>query len=163
MTLSKVETILNYYNQHLFEDFHGRTFSTNMRSNKQISLQNHPIYNSIKETITEDIKSVNEDWEPTEWISLIEYVQGDYFNEHTDDYGNRSNKDPKLIFSGGYLLNNKFEGGSFILNGKRQKHRIGELFYFKRDEPHQVETVTLGKRYALHFGIQKKTVNKLLI
>jgi len=161
MTRGEAETILNYYNQNL--SWYGHTFSTRMRSNKQIPLQDHPIYNSIKEIISRDIQNVKVDWEPTEWISLIEYVKGDFFNVHTDDYGSINNKDPKLLFSGGYLLNDKFEGGSFFLNGKRQNHRVGELFYFKRDEPHQVETITSGKRYALHFGIQKKTSNKLLI
>ena len=162
MTISDADKILNFYDQHLTE-FYGRTFADNMRSNKQIGLQNHSIYSFIKEIITKDIQDINKNWIPTDWISLIEYVKGDYFNEHTDAYGNKANNNPNLLYSAGYLLNNKFDGGSFILNGKRQVHKIGELFYFKRDELHEVEPIKLGKRYSLHFGIQKKTGNKLLI
>ena len=109
--------------------------------------------------IQNEVREINPELEITPWIYLIEYRKGNYFKEHTDYYGNRNNKKEDLLYSGGYLLNKEFKGGEFILEDEVQTHNIGELFYFKRTERHEVKEITEGVRYSLHFGIIDRSLS----
>ena len=83
-------------------------------------------------------------------ITLLKYVKGDFFTEHCDTatYGTG-------ILSGGYLLNDEFEGGDFILDGEKLEKEVGELSVYGRDILHEVKEVTSGIRYSLHIFIDR--------
>ena len=67
------------------------------------------------------------------------------------------------ILSGGYLLNEDFEGGEFIINDKKLDTPIGSIFTFGRNEMHEVNPVTKGTRYSLHFVVNKPKPKKTLL
>lgn len=116
----------------------------------------------LHHTIDSDLKRINPDWEVTNWITLLIYTKGGYFRPHTDDiFYDEGNK--RIILSGGYLLNQSFSGGGFVINGIRLESTIGELFYFGRDVEHEVEEVVDGIRYSLHFGIRSQIQTKPMI
>jgi len=83
-------------------------------------------------------------------ITLLIYEKGDFFGEHRDTATYEIG-----ILSGNYLLNDEFEGGDFILDGKKLEVGVGELFTFGRDILHEVKKVTSGIRYSMHFFIDK--------
>ncbi len=83
-------------------------------------------------------------------ITLLIYEKGDFFGEHRDTATYEIG-----ILSGNYLLNDEFEGGDFILDGKKLEVGVGELFTFGRDVLHEVKKVTSGIRYSMHFFIDK--------
>ena len=105
-------------------------------------------------------KDLDDDVEPLPWITLLMYNGGDFFGLHTDDKYRGSAEDD-ILYSGGYLLNDDYEGGEFILDGKTLDKEIGELFTFERDVPHEVLPVTKGVRLSLHFSVRKKKVEEL--
>ena len=100
-------------------------------------------------------KDLDDDVEPLPWITLLMYNRGDFFGLHTDDKYRGSSEDD-ILYSGGYLLNDDYEGGEFILDGETLDKEIGELFTFKRDVPHEVLPVTKGVRLSLHFSVREK-------
>ena len=79
-------------------------------------------------------------------IKLLKGNTGIIFGSSEDD----------ILYSGGYLLNDDYEGGEFILDGETLDKEIGELFTFKRDVPHEVLPVTKGVRLSLHFSVREK-------
>ena len=78
------------------------------------------------------------------------YKKGDFITEHRDTSSFGTG-----ILSGGYLLNDEYKGGNFILDGKKLEVEVGELFTYGRDVLHEVTEVTNGVRYSLHFFIDK--------
>ena len=82
-------------------------------------------------------------------ITLLIYEKGDFFTEHSDKIYATG------ILSGGYLLNDEYKGGNFIVDGKKLEVGVGELFTYGRDVLHEVTEITDGVRYSLHFFIDK--------
>ena len=75
------------------------------------------------------------------------YKKGDYMSLHKDaDFDD-------AYLSGGILLNEEYEGGEFIIEGKTLKVPIGELFTFGRHQEHEIKPIKSGIRYSLHFHI----------
>ena len=111
----------------------------------------------VKDIIQSEIKKINSNYLLSDYITFLIYEKGDFFAEHSDGLGIPPNKTKKhnTILSGGYLLNNDYEGGDFIIDGKKLNVDIGELFYFGRDTLHEITEVKSGIRYSLHFGIDK--------
>jgi Rps23 Pro-64 3,4-dihydroxylase Tpa1-like proline 4-hydroxylase len=111
------------------------------------------------------------DWKKNIWypiykvsevITLLEYNVGDFFGKHADGPSYESNNDIAIL-SGGYLLNEDFEGGEFIINDKKLDTPIGSIFTFGRNEMHEVNPVTKGTRYSLHFVVNKPKPKKTLL
>ena len=72
--------------------------------------------------------------------------KGDFITEHRDtsSYGTG-------ILSGGYLLNDEYKGGNFILDGKKLEVEVGELFTYGRDVLHEVTEITDGGKIFIAF------------
>ncbi len=117
-------------------------------------------FSFIKEIIYNDLKNVDKSYKCSEWITLLIYEKGDFFGLHKDDY--LETKD-RTVFSGGYLLNDDYEGGEFIIDGKKLEAGVGELFMFDRKYEHEIKPLKNGMRYSLHFGVQVEQHNKSLI
>ena len=121
------------------------------KRNTWVQLEKIPEFTFVKSIIEEEVKQLDKSYYPTEFITLLVYDEGDFFAEHADGVSSTTVK------TGGYLLNSEFTGGEFMLRGIDQKYKVGELFYFNRDELHSIQPVMSGRRFALHFGILKKT------
>jgi len=117
-------------------------------------------FSFVKEIIYNDLKNVNNDYKCSEWITLLIYEKGDFFGLHKDDY--LETKD-RMVFTGGYLLNDDYTGGEFMISDKKLEAAVGELFMFDRKYEHEIKPLKSGMRYALHFGIQIEQHNKSLI
>ena len=91
----------------------------------------------------------------TDWIHILEYKQGYYFDKHTDIVKGYHTRE----YSGGIELNDNWEGGEFLIEGKKLNTKIGKLFYFKPDLIHELRPITKGIRYSLHFPLNKKEKN----
>lgn len=117
----------------------------------------------VKDIINSDLQKVNENYVVSDWITFLIYNKGDFFGKHKDDdirYGNRNSK---ILFTGGYLLNNDYTGGDFIIDNQKLNVSVGELFWFGRDKEHEVTLVESGIRYSLHFAIETKIKNKMTL
>jgi len=120
------------------------------KKNKWVSLHSIPEFSFVKNIIEEDLKKIDETYRVGNFVTLLVYERGDFFAEHKDeDKPNNSS----IILSGGYLLNDDYEGGEFIIEGKELNVKVGELFLFGRDVYHEVKKVKRGIRYSLHFGV----------
>lgn len=85
----------------------------------------------------------------------LKYTKGDFMALHKDgDYGHAH-------LSGGILLNDDYEGGDFIIEGKKLEIPIGEVFTFGRNELHEVKPIKSGVRYSLHFHVMLRERNLL--
>jgi hypothetical protein len=113
-----------------------------------------PEFQFVRDLIHNDIKSINENYTTGEVLTILEYPIGGYFAPHTDKYIS-DKSDEITIASGGYNLNDEYEGGDFIIDGKKIDKSVGELFYFGRGITHEVTEITKGKRLSLHFTINE--------
>lgn len=151
----------------ILETLHSKDWSKHyilqneeLKKNTWFYINENPQFNFVKDIINNDLKNINQDYKCSEWVTLLIYETGDFFGLHNDDYASKKNQ---TLFSGGYLLNKDYEGGEFIIGGKKLEASVGELFYFSRKEEHEVKRVENGKRYSLHFAIEIENNNKSLI
>lgn len=115
----------------------------------------------VRELINKDLSLLNENYEVSDFISLLKYVETDFFGRHKDvAYTNQSNK--KVVKSGIYLLNKDFTGGEFLLENEIIPLDIGEIFLFNRTMYHEVKKITSGTRYSLHFAVIEKNSTVLI-
>jgi hypothetical protein len=110
-------------------------------------------FSFVKDIIYNDLKSVNKSYKCSEWLTLLIYEKDDFFGLHKDEY--LETKD-RTVFTGGYLLNDDYEGGEFMISGEKLEVGVGELFMFDRKHEHEIKPLKSGMRYALHFGVQIK-------
>jgi hypothetical protein len=169
MNISDVNLILN--------TFHSRDWSNNYISydnsykrNVWFKIGYIDEFNFVKEIINNDLKLINSNYLVSDWITLLIYKEGDFFGKHCDDDSNKafsttgklnySNK--KILYTGGYVLNDTYTGGDFLLNNKKISTTIGEIFIFGRNEEHEITPVKSGMRYSLHFAVET-FIEKILI
>ncbi len=117
----------------------------------------------IKQIINDDLEKINENYVVSDWITFLIYEKGDFFGVHTDDDIRYNQTGMKILFTGGYILNDDFKGGDFLISDKKLEVNVGELFMFGRSEKHEVTTVESGIRYSLHFAIETKINKKSLL
>jgi len=146
-----VEHILDIYNK---KDYSNDFIDYDLKYKrvKTLSLSSFTEFDFIKELINKDVKKIDETYEVSEFITLLKYEKGNFFREHTDKVSYTSTS-ANTILSAGYLLNDNYNGGNFIINSKKLNVGIGELFTFGRTEPHEVTDITDGVRLSIHFAI----------
>jgi hypothetical protein len=153
MKVYDVSRILETYKTGIFSEntlkFDIKAGGYKPKKNKWVSLHSIPEFSFVKNIIEEDLKKIDDSYRVGNFITLLIYEKGDFFAEHKDE--DKSNT--PIILSGGYLLNDDYEGGEFIIEGKELNVKVGELFLFGRDVYHEVKKVKRGIRYSLHFGV----------
>ena len=103
----------------------------------------------------EDIPSLLQSKKKSPIITFLIYEKGDFFGEHSDGEYAAPKHRQSGVLSGGYLLNDEYKGGNFIVDGKKLEVGVGELITFGREILHEITEVTDGIRYSLHFSIEK--------
>lgn len=159
MTQQEVNRILEVLQSKDWSE-HYLVNDTSLKKNIWFYINDIPEFSFVKGIINNDLEKVNTDYECLDWLTLLIYKKDDFFGLHKDDYGSLEDK---IIFSGGYLLNDDYKGGDFIINGQRLVASVGELFMFDRKHEHEVKPLESGVRYSLHFAIKVKNINKTLI
>ena len=156
----------------IFEVYHSKDYSEkiirwrdflkvpNSLSNSWLFLTKFKEFNFVRDIINKDLQNIDNDYRCSNFdipkegfqgpITFMIYKKGDFITEHCD-----SSSYVTGILSGGYLLNDEYKGGNFILGGKKLEVGVGELFTYGRDVLHEVKEVTSGIRYSLHFFIDK--------
>jgi len=152
MHLTDVNKILKIFNSRDWSEYYDYVNIANLKKNIWFKINQTKEFDFVKDIIQSDIKKINSKYLVSDWVTFLIYEKGDFFAEHSDGTSYNS-KENKTIFSAGYLLNTDYEGGDFIINGKKLNANIGELFYFGRDVLHEVREVKSGIRYSLHFAI----------
>lgn len=164
MSISDVNNIL--------EVFHSKDWSSkyeyhyeNWKHNIWFKIGDLSEFKFVKDLINLDLKKINEEYEVSDWVTFLIYKEGDFFGLHTDDVINYGTSKKQIIYTGGYLLNNNFTGGDFIIDGKTNTSNVGELFLFERHLKHEVLKVNSGIRYSLHFAVEifNKQIKKSII
>lgn len=155
MVNSDVNKILNTFYSKNWSSYYEYHNVKNRKKNIWFKINKISEFNFVRDIITKDVKKINKDYEISRWITLLIYEKGDFFGKHMDNSSYTSEE--YFVLTGGYLLDNKFKGGDFIIENKTLNLEIGELFTFSRNKIHEVKEVTEGIRYSLHFGIK---VNK---
>tara|TARA_R100000008_G_scaffold86435_1_gene79522 strand:- start:862 stop:1344 length:483 start_codon:yes stop_codon:yes gene_type:complete len=129
-----------------YDEPHKKHIKAEIHHNSDYGPTQH--YKWFIELLKKDVKKLNPNYEISDWVSFMVYKRGDYFKPHTD----QSSYDAYL--SAGYLLNQDFDGGDYIIKGNTLNNiEIGELFTFSRTDIHEVTQITKGNRYAIHFAI----------
>lgn len=161
MKPSDVQLIIDVYNSkdwsHLYE-----VHNTDWKKNIWFKIGNIDEFDFVKDLINNDLKDINTKYNATNWITFLIYTKNDFFGVHTDDTFDYGNLNKQLIYTGGYILNNDFEGGEFIIENKKLEINIGELFLFKRHVPHEVLKIKNGMRYSLHFGVEMEIEKSII-
>jgi hypothetical protein len=106
-------------------------------------------FDFVRDIINKELQNIDKGFRCSDIITLLIYEKGDFFTEHSDKIYASG------ILSGGYLLNDEYKGGNFIVDGKKLEVGVGELFTYGREILHEVTEVTDGVRYSLHFVIVK--------
>ena len=159
-----VNRILNVFHSKDWSNYYDYQNVKNFKKNIWFKINNVKEFDFVRDIITTDIKKIDSAYEVSEWITFLIYEKGDFFNEHEDARLSTYISEKTTLYSGGYLLNDSYSGGDFIINGEKLNCEIGELFYFGRDITHRVDEVKSGIRYSLHFAINTtKIINKSLI
>lgn len=142
----------------IFEILHSKDWSNYytiqnnyLRKNIWFYINDIPEFSFVKDIIETDLKNINMSYKCSEWLTLLIYKEGDFFGLHKDDY--LDTKD-RTLFTGGYLLNDDYTGGEFMIGGEQLKAEVGELFMFDRKYEHEIKSLKSGMRYTLHFGVQ---------
>ena len=160
MNLSQVDKILKVFHSNdwsKYYDFHNESWKKNI----WLSVGNLEEFSFIRKIINQDLFEINKEYFVSDWITFLIYKENDFFGLHKDDNIQYGKSEKKILYSGGYLLNDKFEGGEFLVNNQKIQKNVGELFFFDRKAPHEVTKIESGIRYSLHFAIEtfnKKTI-----
>ena len=164
MESSNVKKILDLFHSKDWSSFYDYQDVKNFKKNIWFNLSKAEEFNFVREVITEDLKKLNDSYEVAEFITFLIYKKGDFFAEHIDGDSYVS-ENRNSVLTGGYLLNDNFTGGDFIIDGNKLQAKIGDLFYFGRDTNHMVKQVESGVRYSLHFTINSSdsSINKSLV
>jgi len=109
----------------------------------------------VRDIINKDIQNIDKGFCCAEFITFLIYEKGDFFGEHSDGEYAAPKHRQSGVLSGGYLLNDEYKGGNFIVDGKKLEVGVGELITFGREILHEITEVTDGIRYSLHFSIEK--------
>jgi len=147
-----VDHILDIYNKKDYSN-HFVDFNLKHKKLKTLTISSFSEFDFVKELINKELKQIDENYEVSEFITLLKYENGDFFNLHIDASSYKATNTTTTILSGGCLLNTDYIGGDFIINKKLLDIKIGELFYFGRTEPHEITKVTNGIRLSLHFAV----------
>lgn len=161
MEISDVKLILDTYHSKDWSE-HYELHCENWKKNTWFKIGNTKEFQFVKELINHDLKSIDVNYNVTDWITFLIYEKDDFFGVHTDDTFDYKNSNKQLIYTGGYILNKNFKGGDFIVNNEKLETNVGELFLFERHLKHEVLKIEKGVRYSLHFGVEKE-IKKLLI
>jgi hypothetical protein len=156
----------------IFEVYHSKDYSEkiirwrdflkvpNSLSSSWLFLTKFKEFDFVIDIINKDLQNIDNDYRCANFdipkgafegpITFMIYKKGDFITEHRDTSSFGTG-----ILSGGYLLNDEYKGGNFILDGKKLEVEVGELFTYGRDVLHEVTEITDGVRYSLHFFIDK--------
>jgi len=159
MDLNQVDKILKVFHSNdwsKYYDFHN----DNWKKNVWLNIGNLKEFSFVKEIINQDLTKINKEYFVSDWITFLIYKENDFFGLHKDTMQYRKSE-KKILYSAGYLLNDKFDGGEFLINNQKIQKNVGELFFFDRKTPHEVTKIKSGIRYSLHFVIE--TFNKKII
>lgn len=151
MELSDVNKILDIYHSNDYSQ-NFEYYDLHWKKNRWLRISNYEEFDFVKEAINTDIHKINPKYEIGDFITLLVYERGDFFGKHIDGPSYITTK-KKTVLTGGYLLNNNYTGGEFIVENKELQVQLGELFVFGREEYHEVKKVISGIRYSLHFAI----------
>ena len=156
-----VKHILDIYNK---KDYSNDFIDYNLKHKKvkTLSISSFGEFDFVKKLINQKLKQIDENYEVSEFITLLKYEKGDFFNLHIDA-SSYSSTESNTILSAGCLLNDDYSGGNFIINSKILNVGIGKLFTFGRTEPHEITKITDGVRLSLHFAINTKYKKSTLI
>ena len=158
MNKSEVNKIIKIFHSNDWSDkydIHNKKWKKNI----WLKIDNIKDFNFVKDIINSDLKNINKNYKVSDWITFLIYKEGDFFGKHKDDDFDATDKE-NPIYSGGYVLNDTFVGGEFIIDNKKLNVGVGELFFFERHLYHEVKEITKGIRYSLHFGIESSNVQK---
>ncbi len=161
MELSNAKLIIDTFNSKDWSEnyeFHCE----NWKRNIWFKIGNIKEFQFVKELINTDLKCIDVNYNVTNWITFLIYKKDDFFGIHADDIFDYKNSNKQLIYTGGYILNNDFEGGDFIIENKKLEVNVGELFLFKRSAKHEVLKIKNGVRYSLHFGVEEKIKKSII-
>ena len=161
MESSDVIKILEIFNSRDWSEYYDYQNFQNRKKHIWFKINKLQEFDFVRDIITKDIKKINKNFELSEFITFLIYEKGDFFGKHSDKPAHIT-PTTNTVLSGGYILNDNFEGGEFIIDKKKLKSEIGEIFTFGRNVIHEVKTVTKGTRYSLHFSINKNTSKSLI-
>lgn len=161
MKVEDAQKILEIYKSKDYSDIHTY-FDLDWKRNIWVPIYNLSEFNFVQNLINEDLQKINPNYFVSEVITLLEYNVGDFFGKHADGPSYQSKKDVAIL-SGGYLLNDSYEGGDFIVKNQKINVGIGEIFTFSRSAMHEVTEVTKGVRYSIHFVVNKPKNKKSIL
>lgn len=166
MILENVTKILDLYNSQDWSEYstyHNlevkNKHDKKLKRNTWVHIDRIPKFSFVRKLINSEL---DKGYVASEFITLLVYEKGDFFSKHIDNVGNEP-PSSMIELTGGYLLNDNFEGGEFFLNDQKLETPVGSLFTFGRKEVHEVKQITKGKRYSLHFTVNRiKTKSSFL-
>jgi len=161
MENSDVNKILKVFHSKDWSKYYDYQDEPNFKKNIWFKINKVKEFDFVRDLITKDLQKINSNYKLSEWITFLIYKKGDYFNKHIDG-PSYSSKKSNTILSGGYLLNDEYEGGEFVVGLPTRwdssiiPKDVGKLCLFGRDVYHEVKEVKKGIRYSLHFAVDKK-------
>ena len=158
MTQLEVNKILEILNSKDWSSYYVIQ-NNSLKKNIWFYINDIPEFSFVKTIVNDDLKNVDKTYKCSEWLTLLIYEKDDFFGLHKDDY--LDTKD-RTVFTGGYLLNDDYTGGEFMISGEQLKTEVGELFMFDRKHEHEIKPLKNGMRYTLHFGVQIETKISLI-
>ncbi len=159
MTQLEVSNILEVLHSKDWSEYY-MTQNNELKRNIWFYINDIPEFSFVKDIIDNNLKNVDKTYKCSEWVTLLIYEKDDFFGLHKDDYVDAKNR---TVFTGGYLLNDDYEGGEFMISGEKLDAAVGELFMFERKHEHEIKPLKSGMRYSLHFAVNIENVNKTLI
>jgi hypothetical protein len=156
MVNSDVIKILEIFNSRDWTSYYKNLNIKGYKKYYKLEIGTIDEFSFVKHLINSDLKKINKNHFVSPFISFLIYDVGRFFKPHTD----ASSYNDGTVLSGGYLLNNNYEGGDFIIENKKLNVKLGELFVFGRNDFHEVTEIKSGVRYSLHFAINNKTKTK---
>lgn len=161
MVSCEVSKILDLFHSRDWSEYYDYQDVPYFKKNIWFKINKVEEFNFVRELINKELEYINPTYKISDWITLLIYNKGDFFSLHKDsDSYLPENK--RTVLSGGYILNKDFEGGDFLIDGKKLECKVGELFYFGRNVLHEVTKIHSGTRYSLHFAIDTN-INKTII
>ena len=139
MEIYDVDKILEVFHSKDWSNCYDYQDKPNFKKNIWFTISKVKEFEFVQDLITKDLEKINPNYKLSELITFLIYNKGDYFNEHMDWDGK-----PKTILSGGYLLNNEYEGGEFKVGTSIIPKNVGEVFLFSRNVYHRVKEVKEG-------------------
>lgn len=97
-------------------------------------------------------------------VVVLKYEEGDSMALHIDKgEGKKHHQD--FVWNVNLILNDEYEGGCFVLDGKEYKEPAGSIYYYPSDKLHGVTEITSGERYILVMYVRQRDIklNKNLI